>query len=170
LSKRAAIALAGVWTLAVCVRVGASQQQPPTVPTPPAAAAGTATQAGDERSTLSGVYTEKQADAGGDIFSNICSNCHKVAEHSSPAFKAKWNGALVWDLYQIIGETMPKDDPESLSVSERAEIVAFLLRKNGLPAGTADLSTDPAALKKIKIEMPKEKTMTGPPSPRLRRP
>jgi mono/diheme cytochrome c family protein len=151
LGKRAAVVLVGAWTLAVCVRVGASQQ-PPTAPPPPAA---------DERSTLSGVYTEKQADAGGDIFSNICSNCHKVAEHSSTAFKAKWNGALVWDLYQIIGETMPKDDPESLSLSERAEIVAFLLKKNGLPAGTADLSSDPAALKKIKIEMPKEKTMTG---------
>jgi hypothetical protein len=164
-------ALAGAWTLCVCVRIGASQQ-PPTTPPPPTAPAGAATQGGGERSTLSGVYTEKQADAGGDLFSNICSNCHKVAEHSSTAFKTKWNGALVWDLYQIIGETMPKDDPESLSLSERAELVAFLLQKNGLPAGTADLSTDPAALKKIKIEMPKEKTMTErePPSPRLRRP
>jgi len=173
LGKRAGVALAGVWTLAVCVRV-AAWQQPPTVPPPaaPAVPAGAAPQAGDERSTLSGVYTDKQADAGGDLFSNICSNCHKVAEHSSAAFKAKWNGALVWDLYQIIGETMPKDDPESLSLTERAELVAFLLKKNGLPAGTADLSTDAAALKKIKIEMPKEKTMAGrePPSPRLRRP
>lgn len=153
-------AVAGAWMLAVCAHIGAAQQ-PPTAPPPtaPAAQAGAATQAGDERSTLSGVYTEKQSDAGGDLFSNICSNCHKVAEHSSPAFKAKWNGALVWDLYQIIGETMPKDDPESLSLSERAELVAFLLKKNGLPAGTADLSTDPAVLKKIKIEMPKEKTM-----------
>jgi hypothetical protein len=154
-------ALAGAWTLCVCVRIGA-WQQPPTAPPPPAPAAPAAgTQAGDERSTMAGVYTDKQADAGGDLFSNICSNCHKVAEHSSATFKAKWNGALVWDLYQIIGETMPKDDPESLSLSERAELVAFLLKKNGLPAGTADLSTDPAVLKKIKIEMPKEKTMTG---------
>jgi mono/diheme cytochrome c family protein len=164
------VVFAGAWTLAVCVRIGASQQPPPVPPPGSAAPPVAATQSSDERSTLSGVYTDKQAEAGADVFSNICSNCHKVAEHANAAFKTKWNGALVWDLYQIIGETMPKDDPESLSLSERAEIVAFLLQKNGLPAGTADLSTDPAALKKIKIEMPKEKTMAEPPSPRLRRP
>jgi mono/diheme cytochrome c family protein len=159
-ARRTAVALAAAWAVAVCARTAAWQQPPTTPPPTSAPQAGAATPAADERSTLSGVYTDKQADAGADIFSNICANCHKPAEHSSATFKSKWNGALVWDLYVTIGATMPKDDPESLTDQERAQIVALILRKNGLPAGSTDLSTDPAALKKIRIEMPKDKTMT----------
>ena len=60
--------------------------------------------------------------------------------------------------YVVCWIAMPKDDPESLSVAERAQVVAYLLKLNGLPAGKTELPTDAEALKKIKIELPKEKT------------
>ena len=52
-------------------------------------------------------------------------------------------------------ETMPKDDPGALTEKERADVIAYLLKINALPAGTADLSADPEVLKRIVIDVVK---------------
>ena len=46
---------------------------------------------------------------------------------------------------------MPADKPGSLSRQDNADVVAFLLAKNGFPAGDAELLTQTEILKGIKI-------------------
>jgi mono/diheme cytochrome c family protein len=102
-----------------------------------------------------GVYTEAQATRGKDIFGTICSSCHNIASQSGATFAKRWNGVALSELYLVMAETMPKDDPGALTEKERADVIAYLLKINALPAGTTDLPTDPELLKKIVIDLVK---------------
>jgi mono/diheme cytochrome c family protein len=102
-----------------------------------------------------GVYTEAQATRGKDIFGTICSSCHNIASQSGSTFAKRWNGVALSELFLVMSETMPKDDPGALTLTERADVIAYLLKINALPAGTVDLSTDPEVLKKIVIDLVK---------------
>jgi hypothetical protein len=111
--------------------------------------------AGSMVSTTTGVYLETQAKAGQEIFEATClGGCHNMASHRGAAFKNHWDGRPLWDIFKLINEEMPKDDPGSLSVTDTANLVAYILKLNGQPAGKEELSTEPAALKKIKIDLP----------------
>ena len=46
---------------------------------------------------------------------------------------------------------MPADKPGTVSRQDNADIVAFLLSKNGFPAGQADLPAQTEIMKTIKI-------------------
>jgi mono/diheme cytochrome c family protein len=113
--------------------------------------------AADPVGTSKGVYTAAQATRGEDTYMNLCVACHPAGTYTTPAFREKWNGQLVADLFALVSETMPKQEPASLTPKEYADIVAYLLKINEAPAGKEDLPADAAALKKIKIEMPVEK-------------
>jgi mono/diheme cytochrome c family protein len=52
------------------------------------------------------------------------------------------NYATVGDIYNKSSTTMPGYDPYGLNSSTYADIVAYLLRANGLPAGSNDLDPD----------------------------
>lgn len=147
LAQRAAtwVVVACVWALAIWTRsagaAGLSQaQDAPVVMT---------------RSTMSGVYTASQAQSGQDVYGSTClGGCHSLSSHKGIAFRHRWEGHPVFELYQLINDTMPNDDPGSLSSEQSLQLVAYLLKVNGMPAGSDALSSDAAALKKIKIEMP----------------
>jgi hypothetical protein len=49
--------------------------------------------------------------------------------------------------------TMPDDNPGRLSRGKYAEIVAYLLQLNGMPAGPRSMSTDPRQLQQIRIAL-----------------
>ena len=85
---------------------------------------------------------------------SICVGCHPAGTYSSEAFKATWSGKSVGDLFDLISETMPKNEPASLSPQEYAQVVAYILKLNGVPAGKTDIPTDSERLKQIRIEMP----------------
>jgi hypothetical protein len=57
------------------------------------------------------------------------------------------------DLLDFLQEKMPKNDPGSLSAKEYAQVMAFLLKLNGMPPGRADLPSDAGALNKITINI-----------------
>jgi mono/diheme cytochrome c family protein len=129
------LAAAATWTAAVALRAGAVQDTPAV-------------------STRAGVYSADQAQRGQALFETTClGGCHNAASHRGPVFKGHWDGRTLFDLFEIINDTMPDDDPGSLSPKQSAEIVAYLLKLNGQPAGTGDLPIEPAALKKIRIEL-----------------
>jgi len=132
---------AGVWLLvAVILRAGAAQEASPDPPM---------------RSTATGVYADAQAQAGQEIFEATClGSCHNMADHRGLAFRQRWDGHPLWDLFNAIHTKMPKDDAGSLSDADAIQLVAYLLKLNGIPAGKDELSTDPAVLKRIKIELP----------------
>jgi mono/diheme cytochrome c family protein len=140
------IVLAGVWIAALVVRATLFAQAPQTPP----AQIDTKTEV--TRSTQSGVYTAEQAKAGAQLFGNICQGCHNIGSQSGEVFAKRWNGALLADLWETLTTEMPKDDPGSLTPPERVQMIAYLLKLNGMPEGKEALPADVDVLKKIKIQ------------------
>jgi mono/diheme cytochrome c family protein len=107
-------------------------------------------------STLGGVYTADQAKRGEESYMNICVGCHSAGTYQGKSFLETWAaGRPLSDLYDQMAEKMPKDDPGSLEPKEYAQILAYILKKNGLPEGKAELPADSATLKKIRFETAK---------------
>jgi mono/diheme cytochrome c family protein len=106
--------------------------------------------AANPHSTLSGVYTTEQALRGAKTYGLVCESCHVgMGNHTGPAFRKRWGGGNVFDLYQFISYNMPKNDPGSLSPDEYADVTAYLLQMNGMPAGKTALATDSMVLKSL---------------------
>ena len=103
--------------------------------------------------TMSGVYTAQQAMRGEQTYSNVCISCHPPGWYALPAFKDKWNGLPLSKLFDIITETMPKNEPGSLTDKEYIDAIAFILRTNKAPAGKTELTANPAALRQIRIDI-----------------
>jgi mono/diheme cytochrome c family protein len=121
-----------------------------------AAARGTAAQqsGGDStRSTLSGVFTAEQAARGQELYEVMCRSCHVPATHTGPAFSAAWQGRPLWDLFRFIRALMPKNDPGILTWRETTQVLAYLLRMNGMPSGGDELPADSTTLSRIRIEL-----------------
>jgi mono/diheme cytochrome c family protein len=104
------------------------------------------------RSTMSGVYTADQAAKGKEVFAGACSGCHTVASHSGDLFAAKWMGRPLADFYDYVSNLMPKSAPATLTEDEYVWVTAYVLKLNGMPASTRELSAEPALLKSIRIE------------------
>jgi mono/diheme cytochrome c family protein len=107
--------------------------------------------------TAKGVYTAAQAVRGEETYMNMCVGCHATGTYSTPVFREKWDRHPVSELYELISDTMPKQDPASLTPQEYAQLVAYLLKINDVPAGNTELPSELEMLKKITIEMPKKK-------------
>jgi hypothetical protein len=125
---------------------------------------------GAATSTMDGVYTTVQASRGEEAYFSLCVSCHPPGTmHSEPTFTTRWAARPLSDLYNVIKETMPKNDPGTLTPEESVQFVAYLLKMNGLPAGKTELSTEVEALKQIRIEtraMRNGKVVAGPGSNR----
>ena len=106
----------------------------------------------DAASVTGGVFTPDQADRGRRQFQISCDSCHTVAEHTKQNFESKWSGQTVGDMFDLISNTMPENDPGSLKPEEYASVVAFFLSESGYPGGAKELPTDLESLKKIRIE------------------
>ena len=103
--------------------------------------------------TMSGVYTAQQAMRGEQTYSSTCISCHPPGWYALPAFKDKWNGLPLSKLFDLVTETMPKNEPGSLSDKEYIDAIAFILRTNKAPAGKTELTADAAVLRRIKIDI-----------------
>ena len=104
--------------------------------------------------TSSGVYTAAQAARGEQTYMSICVACHPAGTYAAAAFRAKWNGQLMSDLFSLVSSTMPKQEPGTLEPEEYAQMLAYILRQNGAPAGKAPLPASVKALKRIRIDLP----------------
>jgi mono/diheme cytochrome c family protein len=114
------------------------------------------------RSTTSGVYTEAQAARGRDTFAGMCQACHTPATHTGPTFIASWGNRPLWELFDYLMANMPKSDPGSLSPEEYAQVLAYVLKMNGMPAGSRELPADEAALRAIRLEAAGPKSNRAP--------
>jgi mono/diheme cytochrome c family protein len=107
-----------------------------------------AQEAGDARSTASGVYTDDQANRGQAVFARKCQECHgETLEGAGMApglrgseFLSGWQGKPLRRIYSRILSTMPPDDVGTLTESETLDLVALVLRANGYPAGSRALA------------------------------
>lgn len=110
-----------------------------------------ATGAETARSTLDGVYTERQAQDGRRIHEEHCARCHEPSFYRG-AFLAGWQSVPLALLYDTIEMKMPEDAPGSLAPEQYASVLAYVLELNGLPAGRRPLSHERAELAAIRIE------------------
>jgi len=109
-------------------------------------------QAPAAKTTKERVYSASQAARGEQTYMSTCVSCHPPATYKGAVF-LNWQGRSLRDLLEFLSEKMPKNDPGSLSAKEYTQVMAFLLKINGMPAGRLDLPADPAALKSITINI-----------------
>ena len=103
------------------------------------------------RTTQDGVYTGDQAERGKESYQQACAGCHPLDYYQGPAMKA-WDGAPLFNLYDVMATTMPQSNPGSLKRREYLDLVAYILSLNEMPAGGEELPATPEALKKIVIK------------------
>jgi hypothetical protein len=127
-----------VGTLCILALAGRAHAQSPPVDT--------------ARSTRAGVYTSDQAVMGSEVYAMSCVSCHSAVTHTGPAFAAKWTGQTLADLFGFIRESMPKNDPGTLSPREYLLAMVYVLQMNGMPPGTDPLPGDSLALNRIRID------------------
>jgi mono/diheme cytochrome c family protein len=127
------------------------------------AVCGGATWAQTSSSVLDGAYTDAQAARGSDQFAQNCAACHGSGLNGNgeaPAlvgaeFIADWAGLTLGDLADRIHNTMPQDNPGKLSRERYADILAFILKANGYPAGQKELDSRVEYSKAIAFVPPK---------------
>lgn len=112
------------------------------------AAPASAQASGEVRSTLDGVYTEAQAERGRETYVRTCSQCHTLDWYSGDLMRA-WAEAPVFNLFDVISTTMPEDNPGSLPRRDYVDMIAYILKLNGMPPGDAELSTGTSRLRQI---------------------
>jgi len=106
---------------------------------------------------LDGVYTAAQAEQGQVQFSQHCAACHGsglTGNGEAPAlvggeFISNWAGLTAGELFERIRTTMPQDNPGKLSRAQYAQILSFILKSNGYPAGQKELDQRTEFLKAI---------------------
>ena len=114
-----------------------------------------------QRSTGQGVYSREQWLRGRDVYAGLCAGCHPAVTHVGPQFTMSWAGKKLSDLFGFLRERMPKNDPGGLSEQEYVDVMSYLLRLNGMPAGADELPADSVALTRIRIDS----SRVGPPGP-----
>ncbi|HZO86623.1 MAG TPA: cytochrome c [Verrucomicrobiae bacterium] len=103
------------------------------------------------KSVWDGVYTQQQAARGEVSFAANCARCHSAepnAERRPLAGKAFWQSfreSTVDRLLDYVSKNMPNGaGAGSLEASTYADLVAFILSRNDLPSGAAELTKDSA--------------------------
>jgi alcohol dehydrogenase (cytochrome c) len=95
-----------------------------------------------------GFFTDAQATRGAAVYAASCAQCHaaNLQGQAGPAlvgatFKASYASGTAGQLYDFIKAQMPADAPGSLSEQKYLDVSAYLLQKNGYPAGSSELTT-----------------------------
>jgi mono/diheme cytochrome c family protein len=142
--------LATVWVGALALRFAAVDVH-----------AGQAAQPGNaDRKVWDGVFTAEQAARGKPRFEASCSRCHNielVGSERGPALKgsafwSKYENDSLASLFTLIRDTMPRDGGAGVVSDEtKVDILAYILQRSDMPAGTSELKLDANLLESIKI-------------------
>ena len=98
-------------------------------------------------SVLDGVYTKEQAERGHAAYERHCAHCHEGLENDGPdltnkAFLDRWREDTLAPLFTFIKTTMPGTAPGSLDDRVYADLIAFMLEAQSLPAGRRELAPE----------------------------
>jgi S-disulfanyl-L-cysteine oxidoreductase SoxD len=102
------------------------------------------------KTVTDGVYTDLQASRGASVYDGACGGCHRAdlgGGPNGPSLRAErfarvFAGKDLKNLFTKIATTMPRGAPASLGESVYLDVVAHLLKENGFPAGSQELTTD----------------------------
>jgi polar amino acid transport system substrate-binding protein len=110
------------------------------------------------------LYTETQAEKGKEVYSQNCAACHGDQEQgaSAPAIagtaflnKAQLLGWSVDNVRHLVVTTMPRNNPGSLSPEQYADVLAYLLAADCLPAGNSAFPAETTpALRNTPLQSP----------------
>ena len=110
----------------------------------PFSAAASATTSGISLPTL---FTSNEAVQGRSVFEHHCAVCHgedlrgKIGPALiGPSLGSTGNHTTVSIMFNVIAFEMPAGDPASLTKEDYAEVMAYILLRNGYPAGAHPLS------------------------------
>jgi mono/diheme cytochrome c family protein len=122
----------------------------------PPGPAGAQTDSAAARSSADAPFTALQAERGAAVYRRACAACHVATYFATPAFRRAWTGRTAWELFELIRTTMPNDNPGRLPRRDYADLVAYLLRLNGMPTGPVELATDPDSLRRVPLEFERD--------------
>jgi len=106
--------------------------------------------AAQSKTVWDGVYTQQQATRGSASFAANCTRCHSVEPNDDrrllvgKAFWQSFRESTVDRLLDYVSKNMPNGAGGSLNSDTYADLVAFILSRNDLPAGAAELTKDSA--------------------------
>ncbi|MEZ5288945.1 MAG: c-type cytochrome [Vicinamibacterales bacterium] len=103
------------------------------------------------RSVNEGVYTSAQARRGEATFTSICTTCHDTARFTGPDFVSAWSGKSLAGLFEAV-QSMPEDNPGSLTAQQYADVIAYFLQLNEYPTGSSELAGEEDAMKAIGMD------------------
>lgn len=93
-----------------------------------------------------GWYTSQQAVAGAKSYKKSCASCHGATLQGGmgPALEGKpfwqsYGGKIISTLWSAVHTEMPMMASNSVPATNSVNIMAFLLRENGVPAGATPL-------------------------------
>ena len=75
----------------------------------------------------------------------ICLGSTNAPALVGQAFFARFDRTSADDVLDVIRRTMPQEAPDTLGMPAYADIVSYLLKSNGSPAGKTELPTDRAS-------------------------
>ena len=119
------------------------------------------TREGDEwPSVWDGVYTDSQASRGEAAYRANCASCHgmklegkgEVPALTGRSFTWDWDFTGVDNLFETMLFTMPQNKQGEVSAVREAEILAYILKVNGYPAGSRELPADAELLRVVRFE------------------
>lgn len=106
-----------------------------------------AADAAPARSVWDGVYSAAQAAQGEKQYQQVCQRCHgtdtRAGEEVSlwgDEFWKSWREDTLDNLYHYVSANMPNDEPATLKTDQYLDVIAYVLGKNGLPAGETKLT------------------------------
>ncbi len=128
-----------------------------------AMATGTGQAQSTARSVWEGIFSPEQAARGEAQYVQRCAACHgatlggtgEAPGLTGGEFVSHYDQLTVADLFDRVRTTMPQNDPGTLSRDQYADVVAFLLKSNGFPAGAAPLDRRSEVLATIGIQAQK---------------
>src|SRR5262245_38096435 len=91
------------------------------------------------------VYSEEQATRGRATYDTKCASCHDGGtmgpELWGDPFLTSWESKSAATFFERIKTTMPEDAPGSLSEKEIFDVIAYVIKTNGFPAGDKPLES-----------------------------
>ena len=100
-------------------------------------------------------FTDSQAKRGEATYVGKCASCHgddlANGEFGPPlkgqTFREHWGGKALDEPFTVMSTTMPPDNPGGLGTKTYADILAFVLSKNGVAPSASELPADAEQLK-----------------------
>jgi hypothetical protein len=114
------------------------------------------------KTVWAGVYSADQADRGKQTAAQLCGRCHGAdlkggqAAHglTGRIFFDRWNNLRLLDVTAYIQAAMPHEHEFVIPADSTRDIVGFMLRESGVPAGREPMPKDVNVLGDILIVRP----------------